>query len=55
MLKAFELTLKIGKIPVFSLPHIDPVILNKVEQCKKFKDYVSKFDNLEKGVEISKV
>ena len=50
MLKAFELSLKIGKIPVFSLPHIDPIILNKVEQCKKFKDYVSKFDNLEKGV-----
>ena len=30
MLKAFELTLKIGKIPVFSLPHIEPTILTKV-------------------------
>ena len=55
MLKAFELTLKIGKIPVFSLPHIEPKILNKVESCKKFKDYVSKFDNLEKGAEVEKI
>jgi len=30
MLKAFELTLKIGKIPVFSLPHIEQGILSKV-------------------------
>lgn len=55
MLKAFELTMKIGKISVFSLPHIEKDILQKVEQCKKFRDYVSKFDNLEKGVEIDKV
>ncbi len=30
MLKAFEVTLKIGKIPVFSLPHIEQHVLNKV-------------------------
>lgn len=55
MQKAFELTLKIGIIPVFSLPHIDVAVLNKVEACKKFKDYVDKFEHLEKGVEVSKI
>jgi len=46
MQKVFELTLKIGTIPVFSLPHIQPNIITKVEQCKKFKDYVDKFNRL---------
>ena len=55
MQKAFELTLKIGKIPVFSLPHLDPKVLTKVQACKKFRDYVDKLDNLEKGVEVSKI
>jgi hypothetical protein len=30
MIKAFELSLKQGIIPVFSLPHIEPPILAKV-------------------------
>lgn len=52
MLKAFELTLKIGTIPVFSLPHISPNTLSKVQHCKKFNDYIEKMNHLEKGVEI---
>ena len=55
MLKAFELALKMGKVPVFSLPHIDPLILTKVQQCKKFRDYAEKLDHLEEGVQVEKV
>jgi hypothetical protein len=55
MIKAFELTLKMGVIPVFSLPHINAAILAKVESCKKFRDYVDKFDSLEKGVSVVKI
>ncbi len=55
MQKAFELSLKIGKIPVFSLPHIDHQVLSKVQACKKFRDYVDKLDHLEKGVQVSKI
>ena len=55
MIKAFELCLKIGVIPVFSLPHIDHTILSKVESSKKFRDYVSKFNELEEGVNVSKI
>jgi len=55
MQKVFDLTLKIGKIPVFSLPHIQPTIISKVEQCKKFNDYVEKFNHLEPGVEVEKI
>jgi len=52
MQKAFELTLKLGVIPVFSLPHIETKVLSKVSACKKFRDYVDKLDNLEKGVQV---
>lgn len=55
MLKAFELTLKIGMIPVLALPHIEQGILAKVQQCKKFNDYVDKLNQLEQGVQISKI
>lgn len=55
MIKAFELTLKMGIVPVFSLPHIDQAILAKVETCKKFRDYTDKFDQLEAGVNVSKI
>lgn len=55
MIKAFELALKIGIIPVFSLPHIEPNILSKVEACKKFQDYIQKFNHLEEGVKIYKI
>ncbi len=40
MIKAFELSIKKGIIPVFSLPHIEQGILHKVQTCKKFNDYV---------------
>lgn len=55
MIKAFELTLKIGIVPVFFLPHIDQAILAKVETCKKFRDYTDKFNQLEAGVNVSKI
>jgi ADP-sugar diphosphatase len=55
MQKAFELVLKIGKVPVFSLPHIEQKVLGKVEQCKKFRDYVEKLNHLEKGAEVEKI
>ncbi len=50
MLKAFELTLKIGVIPVYFLPHINENIAHKVNECKKFKDYVNKLNHYEEGV-----
>ncbi len=40
MEKAFELALKIGTIPVKALPHIGEEIVKKVEESKKFRDYV---------------
>jgi hypothetical protein len=55
MIKAFELSLKAGIIPVFSLPHIDQPILAKVETCKKFRDYVERFNTLEKGANVLKI
>ncbi len=55
MIKAFELTLKVGIIPVFSLPHIDQGILAQVKACKKFQDYVQSFDRLEEGATVSKI
>ena len=35
---AFEVATKIGKIPVFSMPHIAEDIVIKVQQSKKFND-----------------
>lgn len=55
MIKAFELTMKVGVIPVFSLPHIDQGILAQVKACKKFQDYVQSFDRLEEGTLVSKI
>lgn len=40
---------------MFSLPHIEPSILAKVEKCKKFNDYVNKLNSLEKNVEVSQI
>ncbi len=42
MIKAFELTVKKGIIPVFAHQHIENSILQKVSVCKKFNDYVAK-------------
>ena len=50
-----ELTLKIGKIPVFAMPHISENIAQKVVDSKKFKDYVGKIDTCEEGVVVSKI
>lgn len=55
MQKVFELTVKLGQIPVFSLPHIQESILEKVNKSKKFKDYVDKISNAEVGVKVAKI
>ena len=52
---AFELSLKIGKIPVFALPHLNENVINKVADSKKFKDYVSRIENCEEGVKVDKI
>jgi hypothetical protein len=49
------LSMKIGVIPVFSLPHIDQGVLVQVKECKKFQDYVRSFDRLEEGTSVSKI
>ena len=50
-----ELTLKIGKIPVFAEPHISENIIKKVADCKKFNDYVKKIEVAPEGVNVSKI
>ena len=52
---AFELSLKIGTVPVFAMPHLNEVVVHKVRESKKFKDYISKIDNCEEGVKVSKI
>lgn len=55
MKKAFQLTIKKGIIPVFAHQHIAENIVNKVQTCKKFKDYVQKVDDTPKDVEVDKI
>jgi len=51
-----ELSLKMGKkIPVEALSHISESTFQKVQQSKKFKDYIKKIDNAEQGVTVSKI
>lgn len=52
----FDLTLKIGKkIPVEVLSHINEHIVEKVKVSKKFTDYISRIENAEEGVNVSKI
>lgn len=46
MISTCELILKIGKIPIHSMPHISKDILKKVVHSKKFGDYLTKISSL---------
>ena len=55
MQKLLELSLKIGKVPIYHPTHLSSSIATAAINSKKFNDYVNKLNQAETGITVSRI